>query len=155
MARVEIEGVSDLLRKLDNAPDQMVKDVKKALRKAASAEARGLRRSVPDSARGLVKSKVKGVRSGDISATFGLFGKQGDPDMEWFHWYWKNYGTLEGRDPAHRFEYAIKGGQAAARRRNNRGERHVNFFESVVGGFQSRFLSNFRKALKDLGYDIG
>jgi len=151
---VEIEGVSELLRKFDNAPDQMIKDVKKALRKASAVETRNMRRSLPESARHLVKAKVKGRKSGDISAVFGLYGKVGDPDMAWFHWYWENYGTLQGRDPAHRFEFAIKGGQAAANRRNKVGQPHRNFYESIVNGFQSRFLANFKSALKDLGYDI-
>ena len=151
---VEIEGVSDLLRKFDNAPDQMIKDVKKALRKAASVETRNLRRSLPDSAKRLVKAKVKGRKSGDISAVFGLYGRAGDPDTACFHCYRDNYGTLQGRDPAHRFEFAIKGGQAAANRRNKVGQPHRNFYEAIVSGFQSRFLANLKSALKDLGYDI-
>lgn len=157
---VRIEGVSEMLRKLDGAPKEMIADVKKAMRSACNTEKTIIKASSPKEARSLVKAKVSGQKSGDIRASVGLFLdfqtiEKGRKGPEWFHMYWKNYGTLQGRDPEHHFDTPIKGGAAARRRRNNVGQRHENFFENAMNGFESRFLSNFESALEKQGYEIG
>lgn len=162
MPRTRIEGVSEMLRMFDEAPKEMISDVKAALRSACGTEKRILKSGVPRKARPLVKSKVKGQRSGDISAMFGLFIDKDWTDLngrkgpEWFRMYWKNYGTLSGRDPSHDFDNPIKGDgtQAARNRRNRTGQPHENFFENAISGWESRFLDNFARALREKGYDI-
>ena len=158
---VRIEGVSDCLRAFDEAPDELVKAVKKALRKAVAPEARNLRKSLQPSFKKMVKSSVKSLRSGDVSAVFGMFldsktETKGRVGFDWFKAYWKNYGTLQGRDPAHRFDTPVKHGAttAAKRRRNNVGEMYENFYEQAVTGFEDRTFSAFKKAMKEQGYTI-
>ena len=157
---VRIEGVSDVLRMYDNAPKEMINHVKKAMRSACNVEKRNLKRSIPPNARSLVKSKVKGSSSGNVTARFGMFGttrmENDDEAMRWFHYYWKNYGTLQGRDPSHHFDNPIRhaGTQAGKNRRNNVGQVHENFYEVAVSGYETRFVDNFRKAMKEQGYEI-
>ena len=158
---VRIEGVSDVLRMFDKAPDELLKDCKKAIRKACTAEARNLKKAVPE-ARDMVKSSVKARKSGDITGVFGMFldnkvqGNDGRVGEKWFHQYWKNYGTLQGRDPSHRFDQPIKHGSTAAarQRRNSVGEMHQNFYENAIIGFEERAFATFKQSLKDQGYDI-
>ena len=163
MDGIRIKGVSEVLRTFDEAPDELVKAVKKALRKACAGEVRNLRKSVPDSFRQLPKSSVKVMRSGNVSALFGLFldrkwqDESGRVGPDWFHAYWKNYGTLQGRDPSHRFETPVRHGstRVAKRRRNNVGQMYDNFFEQAIVGFQERTFSVFKQSMKEQGYDIG
>lgn len=153
---VRIEGVSDVLRMFDDAPKDLLNAAKKAMRSACNVEKRNLKRSVPAEARQLVKSKVKSTRAGDVIARFGMFmdGTRTADDadnMRWFHFYWKNYGTLSHRDPSHQFMYPIKNIRT---RRNNVGQEHENFYEAAVSGYETRFVENFKKSLKDQGYEI-
>lgn len=159
---VRIEGVSDVLRMFDEAPEELTKAVKKALRKACSGEVRNLKRSVPTFSKQLVKSSVKTLRSGDVSAVFGMFldaqrqDTKGRVGPDWFHAYWKNYGTLQGRDPSHRFDTSVKHSSttAAKRRRNNVGQMYENFYEQAIAGFEERTLSAFKQSMKEQGYNV-
>lgn len=153
---VRIEGVSDVLRMFDNAPEELLKAAKKAMRSACNVEKRNLKRGIPQKARPLVKSKVKSTRAGDVIARFGMFMdgvrlKEDDENMRWFHFYWKNYGTLSKRDPSHQFMYPIKNKND---RKNNIGQEHENFYEAAVSGYETRFVENFKKSLKEQGYEI-
>ena len=152
---VRIEGVSDVLRTFDDAPEDLLKAAKKAMRSACNVEKKNLKKGIPPEARPLVKSKVKYTRAGNVIARFGMFMdgtrlKDDDENMRWFHFYWKNYGTLSKRDPSHQFEYPIRNRE----RRNNVGQEHENFYEVAVSGYETRFLENFKKSLKEQGYDI-
>lgn len=154
---VRIEGVGDVLRMFDDAPGELLKAVKKAMRSAGDVEKRNLKRAIPPEARKLVKLKVKSSRAGDVIARFGMFmdGARVQEDaenMRWFHFYWKNYGTLTRRDPGHQFEYPVK--RKTARRRNDVGQDHENFYEAAVSGYEGRFLGNFKRSLKEQGYEI-
>ena len=162
MAEARIEGVSDVLRMFDEAPGELVKAVKKALRAACSGEVRNLKREVPAFSRQLVKSSVKAQPSGDVSAVFGMFldrkwqDESGRVGPEWFHAYWKNYGTITGRDPSHRFDSPVRRAETATgrRRRNNVGQPHENFYDQAIVGFEERAFAAFKKSMKDQGYDI-
>ena len=159
---VRIEGVSDVLRMFDEAPEELTKAVKKALRKACSGEVRNLKRSVPTFSKQLVKSSVKSLRSGDVSAVFGMFldskwqDTSGRVGPEWFHAYWKNYGTLQGRDPSHHFDSSVKHASttAAKRRKNNVGQMYENFYEQAIVGFEERTFSAFKQSMKEQGYEV-
>ena len=153
---VQIEGVSDVLRMFDEAPEELLKSVKKAMRSACNVEKKNIKKVLPREARSLVKSKVKSTRAGNVIARFGMFMDgvrlaDGDDNMRWFHFYWKNYGTLSKRDPAHQFEFQIRKNK---NRRNNVGQDHENFYETAVSGYEGRFLENFKRSLKEQGYDI-
>lgn len=154
---MRIEGVSEVMRYFSQAPEEVSKSIKKALRAACSGEVRNLKGQVPRWARGLVKSSVKSLRSGDVSALFGMFvdskwqDEKGRKGPDWFHAYWKNYGTLTKRDPSHQFDNAVR---RNARRRNNVGQGHENFFERGITGYEQRVLTAFKRSMKEQGYDI-
>ena len=56
---MRIEGVSEVMRYFSQAPEEVSKSIKKALRAACSGEVRNLKGQVPRWARGLVKSSVE------------------------------------------------------------------------------------------------
>lgn len=155
-----IEGLSDYLRTLDEAPETFVKCVKKAMRKAGARLARDIKAGTPQAFRPLVKSKVAKARiSRNLSGAIGLYkGRTTGNDIpEWFKAYWKNYGTLQRRDPAHRFDRPVKpdGTAAAKRRRNRLGQYNDNFFEAALpSGWEGRYVEDFTREMRLQGYDI-
>ncbi len=154
-----IEGLEDTLKFFDQAPENLIKVTKTALRDASSVSARNLRRRIPERWRKLVKFKVKLMGSGNLIATFGLFnghqvqGNQSDPDMliaDWFKAYWSNYGTLENRDPTHQFKNPVKHHKTAAarRRKGAKGIQPRRFFDEGIAGWSGPFLDAFKKSMK-------
>ena len=155
-----IEGLADYLRTLDDAPQTLVKCVRKAMRKAGSELARDIKSGTPQSFRPLVKCKVVKARiSRNLSSAVGLYKDKttGREIPEWFKAYWKNYGTLQRRDPSHRFDRPIKpDGTVAARNRRNRvGQYNENFFEETLpSGWESKYVNTFTREMRSQGYDI-
>ena len=154
--KVKIEGVSELLRTFDGAPNDLMNAVRKAIRKTVNEESRNIKKSIPN-ARDLVKAKAKTTKKGNVIGRVGLFAdNSSDRDMHWYHQYWKNYGTLQRRDPSHTFDNPIKHDSttAAKRRRNRMGQFYERFFENAIEGFDQRSLKSFVRYLKEQGYDI-
>ena len=155
-----IEGLAEYLHTLDEAPDVLIKAVKKSMRKAGGELARDIRSGTPQAFKGLVKCKVVKARiSKNLSSAVGLYKgrNRGDEIPEWFKAYWKNYGTLARRDPSHRFDRDIKGAgtTAAARRRNQLGQYYERFFEAALpSGWEGKYVSSFVGEMKKQGYDI-
>lgn len=155
-----IEGLGDYLRTLEKAPDDLLKAVRKAMRKAGNELSRDIKPGVPTEFRKLVKCKVvKAKMSKNLSSAIGLY-KDKVPRSEipeWFKAYWKNYGTLARRDPAHRFDRPVKGdGTVAARRRRNQlGQFSENFWEDALPpGWETRYIETFVREMRTQGYDI-
>lgn len=157
---VKIEGVADCLRWMEEAPADMVKVAKKAMRAGGRVVTKEMKAKIDARWRGLIKYKVSGGRNDkDLNCGIGLFnthqqqGKQPDTHAvdDWFKAYWKNYGTLARRDPKHQFTKPIKPDrQAAAQRRRNRlGQPHENFFEAILQGYEDRFYDAFAKSLAE------
>ena len=157
---ITISGLEDCLKLFDQAPENLVKVSREALRDASKATTRMIRTKMPKRFRRLVRYKViKNSTKGTIHALLGLFNghqrqghqnKAGDVD-DWFKAYWLNYGTLSNRDPNHQFREPVKHRKTAAaqRRRNSQGLRHRNFFEASIAGWQGVFTDAFSKSLKD------
>ena len=119
-----ITGLDDCLKCFDQAPKNLLKVVKKALKEGGKRAAKELRKAMPRRFKRLVSNKVvKGVASGDYSALIGAFNRvksgTNEPD-DWFKAYWKNYGTLTKRDPNHKFDYPVK--RLNRKRRNEVGQ---------------------------------
>ena len=159
-ATMTIEGLSEYLRTIEQAPDVLVKCVKKSMRKAGNELARDIKSGTPTGFRPLVKCKVVKARiSRNLSSAVGLYksASKKDDGFDWFKAYWKNYGTLARRDPSHRFDTAIKpdGTQAAMNRRNRLGQFPERFFEAALpAGWESRYVSTFVREMRSQGYDI-
>ena len=159
-ATMTIEGLAEYLRTLDEAPDVLIKCVRKSMRKAGTELARDMKAGIPAGFRPLVKCKVVKARiSRNLSSAVGLYksASKDDDGFKWFKAYWKNYGTLARRDPSHRFDNPIKpdGTQAAMNRRNRIGQFSERFFEAALPpGWESRYVSTFVREMRSQGYDI-
>jgi hypothetical protein len=144
-----IEGLEDCIKCLDAAPENVLKMTKTAMKKASSVTVRDIRSGVPRQWRKMVKSKVIKNTSGNLTALIGMFNiHEGTKGEAWFHAYWKNYGTLKGRDPNHKFDFPVKRTSHAVSSRNGEsGEAYANFFETSIIGAEEKFLKEFENQL--------
>lgn len=145
-----ITGLDDCLKCFDQAPKNLLKVVKKALKDGGKQAAKEFRKVMPRRFKRLVSNKVvKGVASGDYSALIGAFNKvksgTNEPD-DWFKAYWKNYGTLTKRDPNHKFDYPVK--RLNRKRRNEVGQAAEKFYDGAVAPAQQAFIRAFQDSLK-------
>lgn len=146
---VRIEGLDDVMRMYNDAPDVMIKDARDASRQAAKGVAKELRALMPQKYRKLVSSSVQNMSDGTLSTWIGLYRRR-EPEL-WYKAYWMNYGTLSKRDPSHQFTRPVRPNH---RRRNNVGQPPRNFYDGPASMVGDRFLEAFRRELSDKGYDI-
>ena len=155
----EIQGLDDCLRWMDKAPENCIKVSRAAMRDASRAVSKKMRQRTPKRWRRLVKFAVNKNANGTLAAWIGLFNghqQQGHQNKDakaiddWFKAYWANYGTLTHRDQSHTFKYGIKN----KKRRNNVGQRPMNFFEAAANGAESEFVDAFSKALAEKERDF-
>ena len=161
---IRIDGVEDVLRMFDGAPKELQKAGKKAMASAGRKVATKLKRQIPQRWKKLIKSKAKMSRDGNFYADMGLYngheaqGHQpnGQKGSDWFKAYWADYGTLERRDPNHKFDYPVKSKDSAngRLRRNDKGQFPTGFFEEACEGWENVFLEEFKGSLKKQGYDL-
>jgi len=150
---IHIEGLDDCLRCMDAAPSNALKMTQTALREASKKSARTIRQKTPPRFRRLVKYKVfKGQVTNSQNALVGLFNKKQTTNgsstvADWFKAYWKNYGTLTRRDQQHVFDTQVK--RRVARRRNNVGQPHENFFEAAIAGWEGPFMEAFEQSMAE------
>ena len=156
---MEIQGLDDCLKWMDNAPANCLKASRTAMKAASRKTSGRIRSKLPKRWRRLVKSRVEKRFDGNLSALIGLFNghqMQGHQNPgaakgidDWFKAYWANYGTLTHRDPQHSFREPVKhGGTAAAKnRRNNVGQEAQHFFEDAAKGFEDVFTEAFSESL--------
>ena len=155
---ITIQGLDDCLRFFDQAPENLVKVSRTALRDAGKEVSKMARQRLPKRWRKLVRSKVLRSYKGNLQVLWGLFNghqRQGHQNPkngidDWFKAYWLNYGTLGNRDPEHHFQTAVKHRKtaAAARRRNTEGIKPRKFFEASIQGWEDRFTEAFSASLK-------
>lgn len=155
----EIQGLDDCLRWMDKAPENCIKVSRAAMRDASRAVSKKMRQRTPKRWRRLVKFAVNKNANGTLAAWIGLFNghqQQGHQNKDakaiddWFKAYWANYGTLTHRDQSHTFKYGIKN----KKRRNDVGQRPMNFFEAAANGAESEFVDAFSKALAEKERDF-
>ena len=155
----EIQGLDDCLRWMDKAPENCIKVSRAAMRDASRAVSKKMRQRTPKRWRRLVKFAVNKNANGTLAAWIGLFNghqQQGHQNKDakaiddWFKAYWANYGTLTHRDQSHTFKYGIKN----RKRRNDVGQRPMNFFEAAASGAESEFVDAFSKALAEKERDF-
>ena len=155
----EIQGLEDCLRWMDKLPENCIKVSRSAMRDASRSVTKKMRTRTPKRWRRLVKFLVNKSSDGTLAAWIGLFNghqQQGHQNKDakaiddWFKAYWANYGTLTHRDQSHSFKYGIKN----RKRRNNVGQRPMNFFEFAANGAESEFVDAFSKALAEKERDF-
>lgn len=154
-----IEGADELLEILSFDRRKFNAVAKKCFQEAARATAKKIRSDVPSRWKRLVKGKSYIAPDGTVASGYGLSykpkqfngskPKKGEQIPDWFKAYWKNYGTLEGRDPSHQFRTPVKKSStnAAERRRNRSGEKAENFFEDAIRDHEKTFNDAFHKAV--------
>ena len=145
-----ITGLDDCLRCFDQAPSNLLKVVKTALKEGGKEAAKEIRKAMPRRFKRLVSCKVvKGSLSGDWSALGGAFNKAksgtDEPD-DWFKAYWKNYGTLTKRSRDHKFDYPVK--KLNRKRRNEVGQPAEMFYDKAIIPAQEAFLRKFQDSVK-------
>ncbi len=148
--RTYISGLDDCLKCFDQAPDNLLKVVRMALKEGGKEAAKEIRKAMPRRFKRLVSSKiVKGTLSGDYTALVGAFNKvksgTSEPD-DWFKAYWKNYGTLTRRDRNHKFDYPVK--RLNHKRRNEVGQPAEKFYDPAIVPAQEAFLRKFQDSVK-------
>lgn len=163
-SKIEITGLNDVLKTLEQAPPEMRKVVKKAMTASARKTSQTLKSRTPKRWQSLVGYAVwQSRKTGAIGARLGYYssknsrrGKNKQPDLgrafDWYKSYWLNYGTLAGRDPSHTFKNGVKPRHyAAARRRTNRsGIPHRNFFEKAINGWDQIYFQEFKRQMDKL-----
>lgn len=151
---VHIEGVEECLKMFENAPENVIKICRKAMKAGSSAVARQIRKATPKRWKRLVKSRVGRLPDGTLYARAGLYnGKQvggnqpkNGQTWDWFKAYWANYGTLSRRDPSHQFRYKVK--PRSKYRRQDVGQPAQNFFEQASNGWQETFVHSFENEIE-------
>lgn len=150
LVRAYITGLDDALKCFDQAPKNLIKVVKTAMRAGGKQAAKEIRKVMPRRFKRLVTNKVvKGKVSGDWNALVGAFNKvknSGKEPDDWFKAYWANYGTLTHRDPGHQFDYPIK--RLHRKRRNEVGQPAQNFYDRAIGPAQDAFIRAFQDSVK-------
>ena len=151
MPKVKIEGLEDCLRCMDAAPANVVKITKDALKSAAKVTRKQIRQNTPKRFQRLVKYTLRKQQDGTQSLFIGLFNNgqtknQSSDIPDWFKAYWKNYGTLKHRDPAHKFKYPIR---TERKKRNWEGQQAEHFFEGAIAGWEGPFMNAFEQAMAD------
>ena len=149
-ARTYITGLDDCLKCFDQAPKNLRKVVRTAMKVGARQAAKEIRKAMPRRFKRLVSYKVKKGRvSHDLNAEVGAFnrvkGTGGERD-DWYKAYWKNYGTLSRRDKTHQFTEPIK--KLGRKRRNEVGQPQENFYDKAIQPAQAAYLRAFQDSVK-------
>lgn len=146
---MKIEGTKEACDFLAAYPKETQRIIRKALREAVRPLAGRLRQYIPVPRwRRLVKTKVKQARqSGRLYAAAGMFDdgratRGGASD--WFQAYWLNYGTLQRRDPGHKFDYPPRGKKS----RNKAGIHQRNFYDNAIVGMEPDITNRFLKSIE-------
>lgn len=156
---ITISGLQDCIKFFDNAPENMMKATRKALREASKETTKLVRAKTPKRWRRMLRYKVVKTYKGDLNAVFGLFNNKmaqghqnpnGSQIDDWFKAYWLNYGTLDKRDPEHQFQRPVKHSKTAAarRRKNTAGIAPRKFFEQAIAGWSDPFVRAFQESLR-------
>lgn len=145
---IEIEGMDRVEKWLEDYPKATKSLIRRAMRRAAKPEL--ARSNAALQARiHAGESKLKFYsRKDNIMLSLGFFGTGEDHNKigkdvsdkwAWYRAYWINYGTLEGRDPKHKFKKAIK---ENTNKNNSFGIMHENFFEYAMIGAEERIAND-------------
>jgi len=153
---LEIENYNEYMRRLDQAPEKLLKVSKDAMKAGGKRVCKIIRSRAPARFKRLVTYKIStGQITKDNYILMGFFNKDRKKGLkeipDWFKAYWKNYGTLKHRDPAHHFREPVKPGTTVAgkRRRNNEGQKPEHFFEQSIQGWDREYFETFMRHIKE------
>lgn len=151
MAVYKVTNLDEVMRDFDGFTRDGLKASKRCVQAGARAVSKQIRAAAPSAFRRIVGASIKRNREGVYSVYVGYNNKEGMPSGKsipvWFKAYWSNYGTLERRDPGHRFAYKIKNlrGKAGVDRRG--GIRPRRFFEAGLNAWDKTFTLAYEAQL--------
>lgn len=149
---IKVEGIEDALRVFDKQPENTEKVLKTAMRAGAKAGAQELKKALPARFKALAKGKVGVDARKNYWAGVGVYnnqraqghqpaayrtGKARKGIVDWFKFYWQDYGTLTLRDQSHHFTRPVRGNVRT--RRNNVGIAPRKVFDRTVESSARRF----------------
>ena len=144
--RVVLKGIDDVLRLLNDYPNEINKIAKAALRKAIAPLVKDIKNTSPVKG---VKIKMKPLKGMNPSLKFGYFGEVGNSDRvaisPWFKAYFLNYGTLNRRHPSHPFLNPVR----FRKTKQREGIRPRLFFDKTVEGQEQQVYDRFVEYLVD------
>lgn len=146
-----IDGADRVEKMLREYPGEMGKLIKKAMRRAAKPHLATIRGSVPFpewKSDLTIKAKVV-EKKGRYMLTAGVFGVERIGNKEipaYYKWLWRNYGTLQNRDPNHSFKTKIKNAKG---RRNNIGQPATGEFERITAGAAEKIAEDVRDTIEN------
>ena len=144
--KVILKGFDDVLRLLNDYPNEINKIAKAALRKAIAPLVKDIKSNNPIKG---VKIKMKPLKGMNPSLKFGYFGEVGSGDRlaisPWFKAYFLNYGTLKRRHPSHLFQNKVR----FRKTKQRDGIRPRLFFDKAVEGKEQQVYDRFVSFLVD------
>lgn len=144
--RVILKGVDDVLRLLNDYPNEINRIAKAALRKAITPLVKSIKSGSPVKG---VKIKIKPLKGMNPSLKFGYFGEVGNSNhlalSPWFKAYFLNYGTLNRRHSSHKFQNPVR----FRHTKQKEGIRPRLFFDKTVEGQEQQVYDRFVEYLVD------
>lgn len=147
---MKIEGTKEACDFLAAYPRETKRIVSNALRYAVNPVAKKVKSAVPfPKWQSLVKVKAKESKlSGRVYAVAGMLDNgqattQGGIH-DWYKAYWYNYGTLQRRDPSHKYDRAPRGKKS----RNKLGQYPSNYYDKAVEGMDVDLTNRFLKSIE-------
>ncbi|WP_270487822.1 HK97 gp10 family phage protein [Butyricimonas synergistica] len=144
--KVILKGFDDVLRLLNDYPNEINKIAKAALRKAIAPLVKNIKSVNPIKGS---KIKIKPLKGMNPGLKFGYFGEVGNGNRlaisPWFKAYFLNYGTLKRRHPNHEFSNPVR----FRKTKQRAGIRPRLFFEKSVEGKEQQVYDRFVEYLVD------
>ena len=149
---MKIEGTKEACDFLAAYPRETKRIISNALRYAVSPVAKKVKGAVPGDFpqwKSLVRVKAKQSKlTGRIYAVAGMLdnGQATTPGgiSDWYKAYWYNYGTLQRRDPSHKYDRAPRGKKS----RNKLGQYPANYYDRAVEGMEADLTDRFLKSIE-------
>ena len=146
---MKIVGTKEACDFLARYPLETKKIILKALRYSVKPITAHVKSAVPVVRwQKLVRVKAKESRTSHrLYAVAGMFDNmrlEKGKIRDWTKAYFLNNGTLQRRDPSHKFEYAPRGKNS----RNKMGQPPTNFFEKAVDGLDMDVTNRFIQSIE-------
>lgn len=141
-----LKGVDDVLRLLNDYPNEINRIARAALRKAITPLVKSIKSGSPVKG---VKIKIKPLKGMNPSLKFGYFGEVGGSNRlaisPWFKAYFLNYGTLNRRHSSHKFQNPVR----FRHTKQKEGIRPRLFFDKTDGRAGQQVYDRFVEYLVD------
>ena len=151
MATINITGSTEAQQLLNTYPIEAVREIRRAMLRAGSQGVRELKATVRQRTfRQRIQRKLKEYSRANGSVLSMLVGymdsKNADSHFAYMKAYWANYGTLDRRDPSHKFANKRKARSA----RWTGGINPQHFFEAGAKNLSSKVEGAYYEAIDNI-----